>query len=146
MLVALPIGLWIFSLVCDLIYKGLGDQIWDTMARYTIGGGIIGALLAAVPGIVDYKSLTDAKVTKIATSHMTINLIVVALYAINLWLRTRNDLGDPLPALPFALSIIAVVLLAISGWLGGEMIYVHGVAVEPQHDTEAEERAKDRIS
>ncbi len=50
MLVPLPIGLWIFSLVCDFIYKGVGDLLWHTMAYYSLAGGVIGGLLAALPG------------------------------------------------------------------------------------------------
>jgi uncharacterized membrane protein len=51
MLVALPIGLWIFSLVCDLVFAfGGASENWRLVAVYTLAGGIIGALLAAVPG------------------------------------------------------------------------------------------------
>jgi hypothetical protein len=32
--------------------------------------------------------------------------------------------------IPFVLSIFGVVLIAISGWLGGEMVFKHGVAVD----------------
>ncbi|WP_185245204.1 DUF2231 domain-containing protein [Citrifermentans bremense] len=49
MLVPLPIGLWIFSLVCDLIYEGSGDLLWHNMAHYSLAGGVIGGLLAALP-------------------------------------------------------------------------------------------------
>ncbi|MFL6654825.1 MAG: DUF2231 domain-containing protein, partial [Sulfurifustis sp.] len=56
---------------------------------------------------------------------MTINLGVVVLYVVNLWLRSGpRDL-----TLPMWLSGVSVVLLAVSGWLGGEMVYVHGVGV-----------------
>jgi len=145
MLVTLPIGLWVFSLICDFAFKIWGGQSWEIVARYTMGGGIAGALLAAVPGMIDYKAMRDPHVTKIATAHMTINLIAVALYAVNLWMRIRNADVDLLPPVPFALSIIAVLLIGVSGWLGGTMVYKHGVGVEPQHDTPEEAHAKDRI-
>ena len=45
MLVAFPIGLWVFSLVCDFIYRGTTTPIWSDLAFYTIAGGIIGACL-----------------------------------------------------------------------------------------------------
>jgi uncharacterized membrane protein len=44
------------------------------------------------------------------------------------------------------LSIIGVILITISGYLGGELVFKHGVAVNPQHDSLAEEAAKARIS
>ena len=51
MLVPLPIGLWIFSFVCDLAFVfGSGAAVWSTVALYTMAGGIVGALLAAIAG------------------------------------------------------------------------------------------------
>jgi uncharacterized membrane protein len=88
-------------------------------------GGIIGALAAAVPGMIDMLSLPSG-VKKIAIMHMTINLVIVALYAVNAWLRIRE--AETL--WPLWLSIAAIVLLAVSGWLGGKMVYVHGVGVQ----------------
>jgi uncharacterized membrane protein len=63
---------------------------------------------------------------------MAINLLAVALFAVNLWLRTGSA---PSTKLPLALSVIGIILIGFSGWLGGEMVYVHGVAVEPQRVT-----------
>jgi uncharacterized membrane protein len=132
-LVAFPIGLWIFSLVCDLIFLlGWGGVVWKDVAYYTMGGDIAGALLAAVPGLVDLLSMSDPKVKKLGVWHMSINLLAVGLFAVNFLLR-----GGAMPEakLPLALSAIGVVLIGISGWLGGEMVYVHGVAVEPQRSS-----------
>lgn len=129
-LVAFPIGLWIFSLVCDLIFLlGWGGLVWKDVAYYTMAGGIVGALLAAVPGLVDLLSLSDPKVKKIGVWHMSINLLAVGLFAVNFLLRGGATAEAKLP---LVLSVIGVVLIGISGWLGGEMVYVHGVAVEPQ--------------
>ena len=129
MLVAFPIGLWIFSLVCDVIYHaGSQNPIWKVIAFYTMAGGIIGALLAAIPGFIDYLSLKSRPVKRIATTHMVLNLIVVALFLFNLGIRySASTENEPFGVL---LSIIAIVCLGISGWLGGSMVYVHGVAVE----------------
>ena len=58
MLVPIPIGLWIFSLVCDLIAAGGStNPAWQTVAFYSMGGGIVGALLAAIFGLIDLLSL-----------------------------------------------------------------------------------------
>ena len=134
MLIVFPIGLWIFSLACDLIrLAGASGDAWITVAFYSMVGGLIGALCAAVPGLIDliyYKGGTPP-VKKIALTHMTINLIVVALYAVNIWLRA-GELGVKGASLstPVLLSIIGVGLLFVSGWLGGQMVHVYGVGVE----------------
>jgi uncharacterized membrane protein len=129
MLVPIPIGLWIFSLVCDIArIAGSPDAAWSTVALYTMAGGVVGALLAAVPGFIDLLSL-PAGPRKTALTHMTINLTVVALYVVNLWMRWSNP-GNL--KVPFWLSLIAIGLLAISGWLGGKMVYEQGVAVDTE--------------
>jgi uncharacterized membrane protein len=140
MLVALPIGLWIFSLVSDVIYlMKWGGAVFNDVAFYTMAGGIVTALVAAVPGFIDYLSLPKGKIKTIAVWHMRINLAVFVLFAINLWLRRD---ATPGAAVPVWLSVVGVVLLGVSGWLGGELVYVHGVAVEPQ--SSAEEIARQR--
>jgi uncharacterized membrane protein len=127
MLVALPIGLWIFALVCDVVRAAGSDANWGTVATYCVAAGIVGALIAAVPGLIDYFSIDEAEMKHIGTLHLAVNLGAVVIFAINLWLRFR------LPAesnVPLALSIIGVLAIGIGGWLGGEMVYVKGMAVE----------------
>ncbi|MDP2247605.1 MAG: hypothetical protein Q8J65_05695, partial [Nitrosomonadales bacterium] len=55
MLVVFPIGLLVFSLICDLIALFSADQqVFHTVALYTMIGGFIGALFAAIPGYIDF--------------------------------------------------------------------------------------------
>jgi uncharacterized membrane protein len=130
MLVPFPIGLFVFSFVCDLIFMwGAGNPVWSTVALYTICGGIIGALLAAVFGLIDLLSLQASKAKTIGIWHMVINLTVVALFVVSFLLRLG---GAPESRLPVLVSLIGVLLLAVSGWLGGEMVFVHGVAAAPE--------------
>ena len=132
MLVALPIGLWIFSILSDLIFKfGGGGAVWNDVAFYTLAGGIIGALIAAVPGFIDLIGIENPKTQSIAIWHMLINLLAVAVYCVNFWLRMHRAPGDDLPII---LSAIGVALIIISGWLGGELVYVRGVAVKQPPD------------
>jgi len=129
MLVPIAIGLWIFSLVGDLFHAGGSAQpAWTTVAYYCMGGGIAGALLAAVPGLIDLLSLPEGP-RKTAIVHMTINLTVVALYAVNFWMRSGAP-GDP--GRLIWLSVIAIGLLVVSGWLGGKLVYELGVAVDTE--------------
>ena len=130
MLIVFPIGLWIFSLACDLIrLAGGSSDAWATVAFYSMVGGLIGALCAAVPGFIDllYYKGGAPPVKKIALTHMAINLTAVVLYAINIGLRASGVSGMGIPVL---LSIIGVTLIFVSGWLGGQMVHVYGVGVE----------------
>src|SRR5574337_1413163 len=99
MLVPLPIGLWIFSLVTDIIYRVSGNEMWSSVTYYAMAGGIIGALLAALPGFVDLFDLKPSRVKKIALWHMSINVSALILFIVNLYLRT----GTPDAVAPFIL-------------------------------------------
>src|SRR4029453_17470161 len=118
MLVGLPIGLWIFSFVSDIVFlAGRAGPMWKMVASYTIAAGVVGALLAAVPGFIDFLSITDRRVGRVALNHMVLNLLTVVLFALSFGLRVVYPLG----ALPVVVSAAGLVSLALAGWLGGEM-------------------------
>jgi uncharacterized membrane protein len=127
MLVAFPIGLWVFALVCDIVAASGGNGPWRSVALYCVAGGIVGAVLAAVPGLVDYFSIDEAAMRRIATFHLVVNVGALMVFAINLWCRFVLPSTSPVPLI---LSIIGVIGIGIGGWLGGEMVYVKGMAVE----------------
>lgn len=137
MLVVFPIGLWVFSLISDIIFYFGGNPVWEDVAFRTMAGGIIGALLAAVPGFIDFLSLSGQP-RKIAAYHMALNLSLVVLFVINLWLRTAGHTY-------ISLSVLGIIGLGVSGWLGGELVYVYGVAVEPHAVSLPEAEAEDRF-
>ncbi|MGH9498822.1 MAG: DUF2231 domain-containing protein [Terriglobales bacterium] len=127
MLVAVPIGLWSFALVCDVAAAAGGTSIWSTVALYCVAGGIVGAVIAAVPGLIDYFSIDETAMRRIATFHLIVNSAALVIFAFNLWTRFVLPAGSYLPLI---LSIVGVVGIGIGGWLGGEMVYVRGMAVE----------------
>jgi uncharacterized membrane protein len=132
MLIPFPIALWIFSLASDFIFLfDFGGPVWKDIALYTMAGGILGAVAAAIPGYIDYRSLTDPVTIRVAQMHMVINVGLVVLYTINAGLRVMNGSNDLWPVL---LSVVGVAGLSVSGWLGGELVYVQGVAVQPERE------------
>jgi uncharacterized membrane protein len=94
-------------------------------------GGLIGALAAAIPGLIDLLSLPPAP-RKTAIIHLSVNLTVVALFAINIWLRASAGNAGAGSTAPVWLSVVAIGLLLISGWLGGKLVYEGGVAVDTE--------------
>src|SRR4030095_7931526 len=138
MLIPFPIALWIFSLASDLIYLfGFGGPVWKDIALYTMVGGIVGGVAAAIPGYVDYRSLSDPVIVRVAQMHMIINLALIILFKIDAGLRILNGTEALLPVF---LSVLGVGGLGVSGWLGGELVYVQGVAVQPDRESPAPKR------
>ncbi|HET7228251.1 MAG TPA: DUF2231 domain-containing protein [Chthoniobacterales bacterium] len=131
MLVHFPIGLFVLSFILDLVNLAPSPRPFLVLAAfYAMLLGIITALLAAVPGFVDYTDIRrDHPGKNIATGHMVLNLFAVALYAVNLWLRIPA-LTDPKGGLtPLILSFVGIGLLSASGYLGGRLVYDEGIAV-----------------
>ena len=127
MLVTIPIGLWLFSLVADFIARGSSTpENWHNAALNTMVGGLIGALCAELPGLVALLSLEDRAIKGTAIKHMSINLTIVVLYVINAWMRFHSTTTTNVM---LGLSIVAILMLLVSGWLGGKMVYEAGVAV-----------------
>ena len=143
MLIVFPIALWIFSLVCDIAYHvGSHNVFWKGMAFYTMAGGLVGALLAAIPGFIDYLSITSRRTKKVATMHMVLNLIVVALFIFNLGIRYNASPEGELFGV--MLSVIAIAVMSVSGWLGGTLVYEHQMGVAPASGREKEEEREER--
>jgi uncharacterized membrane protein len=127
MLVVLPLRLCVFSLLCDLLYLGGAEAgIWFPLALYSMVGGFVAVLATVLPGVV---ASMNRQVNKVGLTNLNAGLIVVSLYAVNIWLR----LGEPANmAIAIVLSAIGVGVLAVSSRLGGETVHVQGVAVVTQ--------------
>jgi uncharacterized membrane protein len=151
-LIPFPIGLLVFSLIADLIYLWRGDPIWENyLAFYTLLAGIIGAAAAAIPGLIDWLTLTDPDTVKIANWHARVNIITLVIFIASFYLRTSGGAAwiVGMPMLPIVLSIVGVVGLAIAGWLGGELVFKHGVAASSRSDEIAfipQSRSHDRAA
>lgn len=127
MLVPIAIGGFVISFVSDLIWLGGGNPgTWNVVAYYSMLIGIAGALAAALPGLVDLMSLPPGPIKKTAVTHMSVNLVVVAIYIGNAWMRHSNPQDLKVPMI---LSAVTVLMLLYSGWLGGKMVFEGGVGV-----------------
>jgi uncharacterized membrane protein len=128
MLIPFPIAFFTGSLIADVVYFMTDSDFWTTMGTVLIGFGIVGALLAALFGFIDYRTAPMGPKTKqIATTHMIINLAVVALYLVNFLLRRQT------PEIPigYALSVIGILGLLAAGWFGGALVFEHHVGAAP---------------
>lgn len=148
MIIPFPFALWTFSLVADVIYIWFDKDQWGIVAFYALAGGLVGGVAAAIPGVIDWLAIKDREVARIANWHARLNVIALIVFGIDCYLRWRNrgQIYQEGISLPFILSVLGVILISISGWLGGDLSYKHGVGVAPQHDTPEKEVAKVRFS
>ena len=136
MLIVFPIGLWIFAFICYAVYLGTAGLSWRVASLYAMVGGIIGAVLAAVPGLIDLLTLRKSRAWTIGVTHMISNVTALILFIIAFAMGWTAD-GPSVATL--VLSIVGLIAIGIGGWLGGALVYVHGVGVEPRQRQEAQE-------
>jgi uncharacterized membrane protein len=130
LMITLPIGMFTLSVICDVIYLASNQRIlFHDFATYAIIAGIICALLAAIPGVIDWFSLKGEKVRKTANYHAILNICVLILFGISLAWRL-NDPSATNAVGQFILSLIAIAVLCVGGWLGGTLVHEYRVAVE----------------
>jgi uncharacterized membrane protein len=129
MLIVFPLGLLATAVIFDIIALSTSDGKWSSMAWYMIAAGIIGGLLAAVFGLVDWLGIpNNTRAKAIGLWHGGLNVVVVLLFAVS-WLLRRPNPASP-TALALALSFAAVVLAVVAGWFGGELVDRLGVGVD----------------
>lgn len=130
-LVTVPIGAWIGSLVLDIGSRVVDDPAGLSRASYwLIGLGILGALAAAIFGLLDLLVIPRrTPAFRTGLTHMTINLVVVALFTTAFVIRMDRASELEVSSGLVALSAVALGLLGIAGWLGGRLSYRFGVRV-----------------
>jgi uncharacterized membrane protein len=144
-LVHLPVGLFVTSLIFDIVAIAAAMPILAGASFWMMVFGVGFALLAAIPGFVDYLLLDLTRgARRLATYHMILNLTVVALFIADILWRVSLFRRIPtiiylVPTGPFILSIVGVLTLAVSGWIGGQLVYRHHVGVTAAGETVREE-------
>ena len=130
MLVPIAITCFIGTLITDLAYWRTGDLQWANFSDWLLTMGLIGMVLAAIAGIIDF--LGDRRIPGLAPAwiHAIGNTLVLVLAIFNEFVHTRDAYGQ-MPA-GLILSLLMVVILVVTGWNGWDMVYRHGVAIRPE--------------
>jgi uncharacterized membrane protein len=129
-LVTVPIGAWVASLIFDLAARFSDEaEVFSEGAYWLIAIGIVGAVLAAVFGLLDLLGIPrGTQAFRTGLTHMALNLTVVVLFVVNFAVRAATGYEEPsTPGL--ILTLVALALLTVSGWLGGKLAYHYGVRV-----------------
>jgi uncharacterized membrane protein len=105
-------------------------HIYSRGAYWLIGIGIAGALLAAVLGLLDLFTIPrGTKAWRTGLIHAALNDVVLVCFAVGFYIRRESNFADGTSTGLMVLSAVALVLLAVSGWLGGKLAYRWGVRV-----------------
>ena len=128
-LIVFPLGLLGTAVIFDIIYLIWGSGLMAAVAFWMMTAGIIGGLLAAPFGLIDWLYIPSGTRAKtIGLTHGITNLIVVLLFIASWWLR--HDLPERPEMSASLLGFIGLVLALVGGWLGGELVERLGVGID----------------
>jgi uncharacterized membrane protein len=127
LIVTFPITFLVTALGTDVGYWLTGDVFWARASLWLVGAGFFGGILAALTGILDFLRIDRVRKRSAGWAHMFGNVAVLLLTLANWVLRLQNMVDTILPV-GLILSLIVSLLLGITGWYGGELVYRHKVA------------------
>lgn len=129
MLIVFPLGLLATAVIFDIVGLSSGNPFWFQVSFWMIAAGIVGGLLAAIFGVIDWLAIPrNTRAWNVGLWHGAGNVVVVVLFIVS-WLLRRPDPANP-TAGALTLSFVAVLLALVTGWLGGELVDRLGVGVE----------------
>ena len=129
MLIVFPLGLLSTAVIFDILYLVTNATRWTETAYYMVGAGVIGGALAAVPGWIDWAAIpSGTRAKRVGLLHGVGNVVVLALFALSWVLRRPNPSAPPTQAI--VSGLVGLVIVAFTGWLGGELVDRLGVGVD----------------
>jgi uncharacterized membrane protein len=128
MLVPVPIACFIGALLTDIMYYATAEMMWADFSSWLLVIGVIVGVLAACAGLIDFLGSRSIRAQPPAWPHMLGNVLVLVLSFFNALIHTRDAWTSVVPV-GLILSIIVVLILPITGWLGWSMVYRYGVGV-----------------
>ena len=141
-IVAVPIGAFTFSNVCDGLALASGDSKYDDAARLSMAVGLVGTAAAALTGLHDYAMIPRERPShKVATTHALGNSVVGSLFVASYAMRVRaHEAGERPGPLARLLALAAGGLTVYTAYLGGELVANYGEGVEPMYGKVPAER------
>jgi uncharacterized membrane protein len=128
MLIVFPLGLLGMSVVFDLVYFGTDAMVFSVVAYWMMVAGIVGGLLAAPFGFIDWSAIpSGTRAKRVGAMHGIGNVIVLLLFVGSTLLRDGAE--APPPASAYVCSFLGVLLSLVTAWMGGELVDRMGVGV-----------------
>ena len=128
MLVPIPIACFVGALFTDIAYVASAEIMWADFSAWLLLAGVVLGVLAAIAGLIDFLGNRLVRAQTPAWPHLIGNAVALILATVNVLIHTRDAWTSVWPT-GLVLSVITVLILLVTGWLGWAMVYRHGVGV-----------------
>jgi uncharacterized membrane protein len=127
----LTIGAYTLATAMALLSR-LGVSEENTATVWWIGlvAGLVLTLPTALTGVLDWLEIArGTPLFRTATAHLAAMLTATILFAITAGAGHASYVDGELSGGALVLTLIGYAVLALGGWLGGSIVYVHGMRV-----------------
>jgi uncharacterized membrane protein len=129
-LIVFPLGLLSTAVIFEIGYYAAGTATFTGLTYWLLISGVIGGLVAAVFGLIDWLAIPSGTRAKtVGLVHAGVNAVALVVFALSWYLRPGP--AAPPPILASVLAFAGVALALVGGWLGGELVERLGVGVHP---------------
>ncbi|HSR49305.1 MAG TPA: DUF2231 domain-containing protein [Acidobacteriota bacterium] len=143
--VGFPVALWTVGLVWDLAALLRARPLWSEMAFWTLAAGLMAAVPALITGFWEMMALPQGHAAEGKVWwHMGIMSAAFCCILVSVLLRQEAlSSGVQAPGSAFVTALAGVALTLAGGWLGGELVFGHGVGVENRKERNGDEPSLD---
>lgn len=127
-LVHFPVALLLAVVLTDLLYIWSEDYFWARAGIWLAGAGTLGAWVAGVVGMLDLVLVREIRRLITGWCHAILAVMLISVASLN-WLSRIAAPDEAIWPYGFYLSILSALLLASAAFLGGILVYDHGVGV-----------------
>ena len=130
MVIVFPLALFVTATVFDLIALGSDNAAFDEVGYWNITAGIIGAVVAALTGLLDWTGIPrGTRAKRIGLLHAGANSVVLVLFVIS-WLTRTDNTGHAASTGVVIVQVVAVLISGVAAWFGGELVDRLGIGVD----------------
>ncbi|GGJ83676.1 DUF2231 domain-containing protein [Pseudomonas matsuisoli] len=129
MLIHFPVAALIFLVATDAAFLWTADPFWERASLWLVGIGAFGGCIASLAGMVDLVFVADIRRKITAWCHAIVAIMMLSLASLN-WLLRYQAPGETLERWGFFITLLTAALIALAAYLGGRLVYEHGVGVD----------------
>jgi len=135
-LIVVPLGSFVGAIIFDILFLARGRSVWAETAYYLIALGVISGLIAALFGVIDWTAIPwGTRAKRVGLFHAGSMVAAVVLFFIS-WMLRRHQISAPSMA-AFVFSFAGIIVGALGGWMGGELVDRLGVGVDSNANLDA---------
>jgi uncharacterized membrane protein len=129
-----PIGLWLAAVLWDLLgWWQASDPLWWQLSYWCLALGLAAALPTAVTGVLEFFAIPPGEpAIDAATAHMMAMVGATAIFGASWVLRAKTGAAGTPTAWALSLAFVGAAVLVVGGWLGGTLVYRHGIGREDE--------------